>query len=255
MNRALVSMIATLALAGCGEDIDSSGGRRNTPKQAEPVAPVTESEITTGETTVGSNITDPKPAPPTSMPGWLDEGTGYRFVLLEDEGEVTWELADAETEQAALYMDMSKAELKAAEEAKEAGDAAFTSLLQTLTPIVPEAGVILQVKLLLDQFGVDFAASQTRRKSLCERTLKSGWHVPAPELVKNALEDGLIEAIPEAAATRVWLAVSAEWFTHDMRAYKLPVAPSDTTGDIVDLDPKTDKAHVLCVARDHSVKN
>ena len=242
-------------MVGCGTESNNSKSMRkksavseSTPTaEAQPVVVEKDPDSAGTESGLDDISIGDSPLPEPPMQGWLDSATGYRFVLL-DEKAVSFAVADVETSEMALYMDLTKKQREDAIGAKQQGNKA---LLDTLTVFYPPAAVVVgladNLAPLLDSLGASGTGS-SRRKSLCERKLGSGWHFPPEELIRNAIEDDIVVSVPELEAAQVWLTMGNIWkaksFDFDGGTNKL--------GNVVHEDEAKALKRVLCVARDHN---
>ncbi len=141
--------------------------------------------------------------------GWLDSGTGYRFVLLE--GDDTYSVVDVETDVFTAYIDLTPDQRQDAEEARQAG---LGNAISVLTVFYPTYGVYAQMAQQLagslDAVGAQLK-DPNRRKSLCERKLGAGWHYPNDTIVTNADEDEITKNIKDLVGKNVWLTQGLIW--------------------------------------------
>lgn len=248
--RSVIALCAVLAVTSCGAADEFTRPDRGKKKKSEPKPVPAEIEEDAGERPLAEPAPEAprdeeskaEPAPRKPLPGWVDEGTGYRFFLLEDPAAFT--VADVESEDFATFLDLTPSERQDVAAAKlESEDSA----VKTVAILFPEVGVYLELARAIVRGLESFGASLDgpgRRKSLCERKLGDGWHYPSEQLVKDADEDDVRKNVKELEGKSVWLAGRLGASKH---SYTFVQDAAGTRQWVLD-DPKLAS---LCVTRAH----
>lgn len=251
--RIALPVLVALAVTSCGTADELSRVERGKKKKKSPSPEVTELEEDQGERKLAEPVPEPeapkdsvepkaKPVTRKPLPGWVDSGTGYRFHLLED--DATFTVADVESEDFALFLDLSAEDRKEATVQKQKSeDDAFNFVAVIAPQYAGYAELVRAVVRGLESFGASLEGPG-RRKSLCERKLGEGWHYPTQQLVQDADEDDVRQHVEKLEGKSVWLAGR---FGASKHSYTFVKGAAGTEQWVLD-DPKLAS---LCVLRAH----